>query len=104
MLAADLEYFQDVQNAYATLTNLHCIITDKQGNPITQLNNDPNIFHLVYDQETFKEVLNQWTRDFSKINSAIVYDALPGVKVIICPISIQGEIEFFIFAGCLLES
>ena len=104
MLVADLEYFQDVQNAYATLTNLHCIITDKVGNPVTQLMNDANVFHLVYDRETFKNELIQWTRDFAKINGPIVYDALPGVKVIICPVSLHGEIEFFIFAGCLLEA
>jgi DNA-binding CsgD family transcriptional regulator len=103
MLALDIEYVQDVLAVYATLTNLNCIITDKDGNPVTPISGDANLFDLIYEYETLKEVLGQRAREFSNINGPVLFDTIPGVKVIICPIFLQGEIEFFVFAGCLLE-
>ncbi len=78
-------------------------MTDKRGNLVTPIVGSPNIFALIYEGESLAEVLAQRTEDFAKITGPIIYDELPGIKVIMNPIYLQGEIEFFVFAGCLLE-
>ncbi|MGJ7918980.1 LuxR C-terminal-related transcriptional regulator [Neobacillus sp. LXY-4] len=103
MLGPDLEYCRDVLNVYASLTKLNCVMTNKEGKLVTPIAGEPDIFRLFYEKETLAEVLTQRAGDFSKINGPIVYDELPGIKVIICPIYLQGQIEFFVFAGCILE-
>lgn len=104
MVIADIQYFQEIQNVYSAFTSLQIILTDKDGNQITRLTNHPNLFDLAADQENSKNIFGKIARNYTKINHLILYEILPKIKVIVCPIYIDGTIEFFIFSGYILEN
>lgn len=103
MVIADLEFFEDMQNVFSTLTQLHVIITNQNGNPITLPSQHPSIFDIMSDQENIKTIFNQITKNFPQINDSILYEILPGIKIIVCPIYAEADIKFFIFAGGIIE-
>ncbi|MEH7110106.1 LuxR C-terminal-related transcriptional regulator [Bacillus sp. JJ1764] len=104
MILSELEYFHEIQSLYSALTNLQISITDKKGNNIIQLSNATNIFDLVSEEENSKVLFGKIAQNYPEINDPLLYEVLPEVKIIVCPIYLEEEIEYFIYAGCMIES
>lgn len=103
MILADQDFFQDVQDVYSELTDLTMVITDSIGEMITQLTGNKNLLDLVYEYKSINEALCQRVKNFSKITGPVLYDALPGVKVVVCPVAVNNTNTYFIFAGMIIK-
>ncbi|MFB6468612.1 LuxR C-terminal-related transcriptional regulator [Cytobacillus sp. Hz8] len=100
-MGIDLEYFQDVQKVYTDLTGLHIIIADQKGNLLTQQKS--TIFELIESQNKIENVCKEIIQNMPKFFRPLLYDILPGVKIIFTPIVLDAEVEYYIFAGCFAE-
>lgn len=103
MIRNDLDYLQDAQNVYEAVTSLQICITDHEGNQVIQQSTHPSIYSQIYNGTDLKDFYSKVIKRLPKINEPVINDAWPGIKMIVCPISVKYDTVFFIFAGCFLE-
>lgn len=97
-------FFQDIQDAYATLSELTMVIIDKDGNEITNVSNFNSISKIIYKLWASKEAYQDQLESFVGIENPVVVVNRIGLKLIVTPILVSGIPTYFLFSGFIAKA
>ncbi|WP_134685442.1 LuxR C-terminal-related transcriptional regulator [Brevibacillus migulae] len=97
---------QDLQDAYAAWMNRTIWISDREGKALTKPSALTPLTTLlfVHDFSSLFERTRPLITARHHGNQPIVFDAQPGIKVIVAPVVIEGETQAFIWSGVYMEA
>jgi DNA-binding NarL/FixJ family response regulator/ligand-binding sensor protein len=100
-MGTGLVVIKSLQELYGSYTGLSVLLLDKSGKLVTESSNIDPLAKLVLNKyaNTFTDVI----KEFSTINSSVIYDGLFGLKQIFVPVQISNKLEFFIWGGVFIE-
>ena len=96
---------QDLQDAYAAWMNRTIWITDRKGRALTKPSALTSLTTLLFvkDFSSLFERTNPLLSARHHGSQPILFDALPGIKVILAPVVIEDETHAFIWSGVYME-
>jgi DNA-binding CsgD family transcriptional regulator len=93
-----IELVQQVQDAFACQCKLTLFLLDLEGKEVTSPSEVNNLAMMLRNENSR---IDEWVKN---INDVSVFDAYPGLKVILSPVKAMGEIKYFIWAGVIVEN
>ncbi|CAG9621206.1 LuxR C-terminal-related transcriptional regulator [Sutcliffiella rhizosphaerae] len=100
----DVNYLQDVQEAYSSLAKLMMVIVDREGNFITELSVQDEFSKLFFYRSGPRSNLQSFIHPLRNIKKTSILDANFGGKIIVSPIIVRKKPMYFILAGYLIEA
>ncbi|WP_209124903.1 LuxR C-terminal-related transcriptional regulator [Alkalihalobacillus sp. BA299] len=102
-MEGNLTFLQDVQDAYATLSELTIVITDLEGNEVTNPSGITPLTKIAFEKWITKELYQSRIQPLAAIRNPSVYVNHIGLKVIVSPIQVNGQTTYYVFAGALIR-
>ncbi|QDP39547.1 hypothetical protein FN924_04755 [Radiobacillus deserti] len=103
-MGKELKNVQSLQDAFAKMLNVACLISDSDGFQITEISGSTKFLqHLINTFDLRQERL-RILNHLGMITSPVFYDYEPGIKGIIAPVRIKGENKFFVWTTFVVES
>ncbi|OLO26148.1 hypothetical protein BTR23_24135 [Alkalihalophilus pseudofirmus] len=99
----NLTFLQDIQDAYATLSELTVVITDVEGNEVTNVSGYNPLSKIAFEKWITKEVYQTRIESLAEIQNPSVYVNHIGLKIIVSPIQVSRVPKYFVFAGALIR-
>ncbi|MBU8906283.1 LuxR C-terminal-related transcriptional regulator [Desertibacillus haloalkaliphilus] len=98
-----IDFIQDVQDTYASLTKLTMCIVDSEGNFLTDISTQNTLSSLIHQHCGIEKYVQESIDSLRGIPKTILIDTPLGLKYIVSPIKVQGQITHYLLAGDLLE-
>jgi DNA-binding CsgD family transcriptional regulator/ligand-binding sensor protein len=100
-----LQMLQKLQDAYSSLCGLTIMITDAEGNRLTEFSGLLEIVTLLLENGMKPEAdtIPYIMEKVHGIQKPIVYESIRGLKLLITPVRIDGHILYYILAGIVLD-
>ncbi|HEX7064522.1 MAG TPA: helix-turn-helix transcriptional regulator [Bacillales bacterium] len=98
-------FLQALQDQFAAETGLTTVITDSRGCEVTNISGTTPFSDWILKESpsAFSKFVRDSLQSYSDINHPAVLDTLPGLKVILAPVSVSGSNKYFMWAGILIE-
>nr|WP_027410703.1 LuxR C-terminal-related transcriptional regulator [Anoxybacillus tepidamans] len=97
------ELLQSVQEAYASLIGLPVVIVDRDQTQITSVSNAEEPY--VFESKEIQYIMQKNWKDYLHFKSPALVDvAKAGIKGLIAPIVIKGQVQYLIWAGPFLAT
>ncbi|WEG12474.1 LuxR C-terminal-related transcriptional regulator [Pullulanibacillus sp. KACC 23026] len=93
-----LDSIQQVQDVFASNCKLAIILLDLKGNPVTSFSGENSLAKMVQSNHS---LYYEWIK--SAVGSSVL-DTFPGLKIVLSPVSIRGEIKYYLWAGVIIET
>jgi ligand-binding sensor protein len=105
MKIRQLQMLQNLQDAYSSLCGLTILITDQEGNWVTELSGIMDLVRLLLKvPELSLSVLSVLMMEkIHPIDNPIVYETDKGFKLAVAPIRIRGQAIYYIIAGIMVD-
>ncbi len=99
----EITYLQNVQDAFANMSQLSMFITDEWGSAITKISNQCEFTKLAYEEWANDSQLYDYIVPLVSIKKPIVVDTPLGLKLIVSPIRVKDRFTYYLFTGLILE-
>ncbi|MFC4401666.1 LuxR C-terminal-related transcriptional regulator [Gracilibacillus xinjiangensis] len=102
-MGKSLNHIQSIQDAYSKLINLVIVITDQEGETITEYSGRDKLVDYLLEHEDIVKRRKELIDEFKSISTPIIYDFEPGIKGILAPIVIPGDKKYFVWTSCIVD-
>ncbi|GGH83242.1 DNA-binding CsgD family transcriptional regulator/transcriptional regulator with GAF, ATPase, and Fis domain [Pullulanibacillus pueri] len=96
-MGKSLNLVQQIQDVYANDCQLGMVLLDLEGQLVTRPSGNNQWVRMI---EEVNPLLHDWMKRMTETG---VVDLFPGAKIVLSPVSVLGEIRYFIWAGFLIE-
>ncbi|MGJ9384763.1 LuxR C-terminal-related transcriptional regulator [Salipaludibacillus sp. CF4.18] len=99
-----LELIRELQVSYSSLYGTTIVVTDTTGNPIASGKGENELCNLLLSQNpSLLEYIRETLAMNWNISKPLMYDILPGIIMAVAPVSVDGSVHYFVWAGVFVE-
>lgn len=102
-MESKLTDIQNIQDAFASLTSLTCIITSDSGDTITEVSGKNMFVELLLNTSDIKDRILDKLSNYKDVTKPIIYDSEPGVSGILVPVNFGLGTKHFLWAGLFVD-
>ena len=97
-------FLQDIQDAYATLSDLTVIISDEEGREITNVSNYKPLSKIAFSNWVTQDEYRDRIQSLATTRNPSIFVNNIGAHVIVAPIKVNEQATYYIFAGPIIRT